>query len=85
MPLAKPLWPKAPRLTDGRRRLVPFLPLVSLGASTARLLRFRASQKSARAHHYLMPLTLSRGIKEAESQLVKQLLYSGIVKVLGFT
>jgi hypothetical protein len=24
-------------------------------------------------------------IKEAESQLVKQLLYSGIVKVLGFT
>jgi hypothetical protein len=32
-----------------------------------------------------MPLALVRGIKEAESQLVKQLLYSGIVKVLGFT
>jgi hypothetical protein len=34
-----------------------------------------------------MPLALVRGIKEAdsESQLAKQLLYSGIVKVLGFT
>jgi hypothetical protein len=35
----------------------------------------------------VMPLALVRGIKdsEAESQLVKQLLYSGIVRVLGFT
>jgi hypothetical protein len=34
---------------------------------------------------YVMPLALVRRIKEAESQLVKQLLYSGIVKDLGFT
>ena len=36
---------------------------------------------------YVMPLALVRGIKEAESQLVKQLpsLYSGIIKDLGFT
>jgi hypothetical protein len=32
-----------------------------------------------------MPLALVRGVKEAESQLVKQLLNSGIVKLLGFT
>ena len=32
-----------------------------------------------------VPLARVRGIKEAESQLVKQLSYSGIVKVLGFT
>ena len=34
---------------------------------------------------YVMPLALVRGVKEAESQLVKQLLYSGIIKDLGFT
>ena len=33
----------------------------------------------------VMPLALVSGIKEAESQLVKQLLYSVIVKDLGFT
>ena len=32
-----------------------------------------------------MPLALVSGIKEAEPHLVKQLLYSGIVKDLGFT
>ena len=31
------------------------------------------------------PLALVSGIKEAEPHLVKQLLYSGIVKDLGFT
>jgi hypothetical protein len=30
-----------------------------------------------------MPLALVRGIKEAESQFVKQLLYSGIVNFEG--
>jgi hypothetical protein len=34
---------------------------------------------------YVMPLILVSGIKEAEPYLVKQLLYSGIVKDLGFT
>ena len=31
-----------------------------------------------------VPLAFVRGIKEAESQLVQQLVHSGIVKVLGF-
>ena len=33
----------------------------------------------------VMPLALVRGVKKAMSQLAKQLLYSGIAKVLGFT
>jgi hypothetical protein len=44
-----------------------------------------ARAASASGYVIMMPLALVRGIKEAESQLVKQLLYSGIVKVLGFT
>ena len=34
---------------------------------------------------YVMPLALFSGIKEAEPHLVKQLLYSEIVKDLGIT
>ena len=46
----------------------------------------RASLSSERLWSgYVMPLALVSGIKEAEPHLVKQLLYSGIVKDLGFT
>ena len=46
----------------------------------------RASLSSERLWSgYVMPLALVSGIKEAEPHLAKQLLYSGIVKDLGFT
>ncbi len=46
----------------------------------------RASLSSERLWSgYVMPLALVSGIKEAEPHLVKQLLYSRIVKDLGFT
>jgi hypothetical protein len=51
------------------------------GGAVARAASALAGLSSA----YVMPLALVRGIKEAESQLVKQLLHSGIAKVLGFT
>ncbi len=47
-------------------------------ATWAFSLRCRASSKRLWSG-YVMPLALVRGIKEAESQLVKQLLYRGIV------
>ena len=53
-------------------------------ATWAVSLRCRASSKRLWSG-YVMPLALVRGIKEAESQLAKQLLYSRIVKVLRFT
>ena len=44
-----------------------------------------ARAASASGYVIMMPLALVSSIKEAEPHLVKQLLYSGIVKDLGFT
>jgi hypothetical protein len=62
-----------------------FLEISFITHSTEEKTRFGPKAAARSVRNSSMPLALVSGIKEAEPHLVKQLLYSGIVKDLDFT